>query len=322
MIKGFVRVISFFAKEINSVRRQPLLLGGLILGPFLILSLFGVGYTGERPILRTALVVPAGRIDDAQLQQMIERMGTTFQVDQARHIYEQEEPALIALRQGEVDLVEVFPPEITEVFSTGQSVDIKITYNQIDPLLRDWIEYLAYTQINELNKGLLQNFVGESQQQVGSLREYVTQARSDLGEIRQQISAGNREQARATLQQLRQSGGVQIIALALAQDQSSESNQSVQNLSTIQTNLEELDRELSADGTLAQQETRLSELDGQLAELDAVADKVRTIDPAVVVSPLRSQTNNLAPIGNLGDASVNPAQAYVRFYTPAVLALL
>jgi len=96
----------------------------------------------------------------------------------------------------------------------------------------------------------------------------------------------------------------------------------VQNLSTIQTNLEQLDRELSADGTLAQQETRLSELDGQLGELDAVADQVRNIDPAVVVSPLRSKTNNLAPIGNLGDPAVNPAQAYVRFYTPAVLALL
>lgn len=322
MIKGFIRIISFFAKEINSVRRQPLLLGGLIMGPFLILSLFGVGYTGERPVLRTALVVPPGRGSDPQVQQLIERMGATFQVDQGRNIYEEEEPALVALRQGQVDLVEVFPPEITEVFSTGQPVDIRITYNQIDPLLRDWIEYLSYTQINELNKGLLQNFVGKSQQEVGTLRDYVTQARNDLTQVRQQLSSGNREQARATLQQLRQSGGVQLVALALAQNQNLEANQSAQSITSIQSNLDALDRELAADGSLAQQENRLTQLDSQLGELDAVADRVRTIDPAVVVSPLRSKTNNLAPIGNLGDPSVNPAQAYVRFYTPAVLALL
>src|SRR5687767_557505 len=90
MLKGIVRILSFFAKEINSVRRQPLLLGGLILGPFLILSLFGVGYTGERPKLRTGVVVPAGSRDDPRLVQLMDRMGETFQVDRARHVFESE----------------------------------------------------------------------------------------------------------------------------------------------------------------------------------------------------------------------------------------
>lgn len=322
MLKYLVRIVSFFAKEVNSVRRQPLLLGGLILGPFLILSLFGVGYTGERPVLRTALVVPPGRKDDPQLRQMMDNMGTTFQVDAERHIYESEEPALAALKNDEVDVVEVFPLETTDVFSTGQAVDIRITYNQIDPLLRDWIEYLSYTQINELNKVLLQTFVGSSQQQVGTLREYVTDARTQVTDVRTQLNANNREQARATVQQLRESGSGQLLALALLQNQSGDASQSTANLSAIQANLEALERDLAAGGTVEQQETRLAEIDTSLGELDTVAERVQTIDPSVVVSPLRSKTSNLAPIGNLGDPNTDPATAYVRFYTPAVLALL
>ena len=322
MLKGIVRILSFFAKEINSVRRQPLLLGGLILGPFLILSLFGVGYTGERPKLRTGVVVPPGSKEDPRLLQLMDRMGETFQVDRARHVFESEEPAMAALRRNELDVVEVFPPEVTGVFSTGQPVDIRITYNQIDPLLRDWIEYLAYSQINELNKSMLQSFVGESQQKVGSLRTYVTDARTQLGDIRTQLGSGNREQARATLQQLRQNGSLQLLALALAQNQDGQASQPAEDLTAIQSNLDALDRDLAAGGALAQQETRLAEIDTRLGEIDIVAEQVQTIDPAVVVSPLRPQTSNLAPIGNLGDPKVDPSVAYVRFYTPAVLALL
>jgi len=322
MLKGIVRILSFFAKEVNSVRRQPLLLGGLILGPFLILSLFGVGYTGERPKLRTGVVVPAGSKDDPRLTQLMDRMGQTFTVDRSRHVFESEEPALEALRRNELDVVEVFPAEVTTVFSTGQPVDIRITYNQIDPLLRDWIEYLSYAQINELNKGMLQTFVGESQQKVGSLRTYVTDARTQIGDIRTQLGAGNREQARTTLQQLRQNGSLQLLALALAQNQNGQASQPAEDLTAIQTNLDALDRELAAGGALEQQETRLAEIDTRLGEIDAVAEQVQTIDPGVVVSPLRSLTSNLAPIGNLGDPKVDPSVAYVRFYTPAVLALL
>ena len=55
MYKGFIRLLAFFSKEINEVRRQPRLVLSLILGPFLILLLFGVGYRGGTPNLRAKL---------------------------------------------------------------------------------------------------------------------------------------------------------------------------------------------------------------------------------------------------------------------------
>ncbi|HEY1012285.1 MAG TPA: ABC transporter permease, partial [Herpetosiphonaceae bacterium] len=322
MGKSFIRLISFFAKEVNEVRRQPILLAGLILGPFLILSLFGLGYTGERPTLRTALVVPEGRFSDEQLKDVIGRIGPTFQV-QPEHVFTEEEPAMAALRQGRIDVVEVLPAAATDVYSSGQQLDVRITYNQIDPMLRDWIEYLAYAQITELNKGMLQSFIGSSQQSMGTLKEYVTDARADIAAIRKSMAGGNREQARTAIKQLRDNGALQLVAVGLAQQGDPDAARSAANLGAIQANLDALDRDLAAGGTLEQQEQRLAELDGQLAELDAVAERVRTVDPAVAVSPLRSKTANLAPLATPAEGEpAKASQDYVRFYTPAVLALL
>jgi ABC-2 type transport system permease protein len=56
--KPFIRAAAFISKEINEVRRQPRLVLSLILGPFLILLLFGIGYQGETSTLSGIIVVP------------------------------------------------------------------------------------------------------------------------------------------------------------------------------------------------------------------------------------------------------------------------
>ena len=58
MLKPFIRLLAFFAKELAEIRRQPRLLLSLVLGPFLILLIFGLGFSGEQPKLQTLLVVP------------------------------------------------------------------------------------------------------------------------------------------------------------------------------------------------------------------------------------------------------------------------
>src|SRR5215470_2140732 len=70
MFKTIIRLLSFFNKEINEVRRQPRLVLSLILGPFLILLLFGIGYAGERPKLKTALVLPQGGVEGMNVEEL------------------------------------------------------------------------------------------------------------------------------------------------------------------------------------------------------------------------------------------------------------
>jgi ABC-2 type transport system permease protein len=57
LIRSIIRVLSFPREEIVEMLRQPRLVLTLILGPFLILLLVGIGYRGERPPLRTEFVV-------------------------------------------------------------------------------------------------------------------------------------------------------------------------------------------------------------------------------------------------------------------------
>ena len=57
--KPFIRAAAFIGKEINEVRRQPRLVLSLILGPFLILLLFGIGYQGDTPTWHVEEVVTA-----------------------------------------------------------------------------------------------------------------------------------------------------------------------------------------------------------------------------------------------------------------------
>src|SRR3954447_6533784 len=60
-VRGVVRTTSFVGKELTEVRRQPRLLLTLVLGPFLILFLFGIGYAATpRNTGRVGVLPPDG----------------------------------------------------------------------------------------------------------------------------------------------------------------------------------------------------------------------------------------------------------------------
>lgn len=62
MIAFFIRVFSFFKKEIHDVRRQPRLLISLVGGPLLVLAAFGATFQSANPFITTALVWPENGI--------------------------------------------------------------------------------------------------------------------------------------------------------------------------------------------------------------------------------------------------------------------
>ena len=80
MGKLLIRVLSFFTKEINEVRRQPRLVLSLLLGPSLILLLFGVGYRGGQPTMRAAIVVPPEQGEALDIEYLQQLTGANFQL--------------------------------------------------------------------------------------------------------------------------------------------------------------------------------------------------------------------------------------------------
>ena len=52
------RLLAFIGKELVEVVRRPGAIVSLVVGPFLIMALFGVGYSGFKRPLQTIIVVP------------------------------------------------------------------------------------------------------------------------------------------------------------------------------------------------------------------------------------------------------------------------
>src|SRR5919197_1858688 len=123
LVRGTIRTIGFFSKELIGVLRQPRLLGSFVLGPFVILLLFGLGYRGQQPEFRTVLVVPndARISDDPQLYR--EAFSGVFKLQQ---VTRDESQARQMLRTGQTDVVVIVPSNVFDQVSSGKSVALPV----------------------------------------------------------------------------------------------------------------------------------------------------------------------------------------------------
>lgn len=160
MFKIVIRLLSFFSKEINEIRRQPRLILSLILGPFLILLLFGVGYAGERPKLRTALVLPTNGVEGLDSAELERAISANFELVSTGA---DEQAAMALLRAGQVDVVEIIPGDVQARILRGEQAPVKLVYNEINPLNEQWIQYLGYAQVTEINRSIQLKLVEQLQ---------------------------------------------------------------------------------------------------------------------------------------------------------------
>jgi ABC-2 type transport system permease protein len=152
MFKPLIRILSFFGKEINEIRRQPKLVLSLLLGPFLIVLLFGMGFQGDRPNPRTILVIPQLDImEQVWMDALKQAISTKFTlIEETSDL----DGALARLRAGEVDVVEALPADAEKDLTAGKQLSVDFSYSEVDPLEEQWIQYMAYAQVVEINREL------------------------------------------------------------------------------------------------------------------------------------------------------------------------
>lgn len=308
MGKGIIRLFAFFAKEIAEVRRQPRLVISLVLGPFLILALFGLGYSGEQPKLRTIVVVPAGTEADPRVKGLADNLGPSFEV---LGVTANLDEARARLGRGEVDIVEVMPEGMDQIFGRSQQLPISVLYNEIDPLQEQWIQYLTYVQVKELNSALLMNIASGTKEQAGNITTYIKDARTQLQTIQAGLKVAGGVQTRTAIQSLRSNSGLILASMVLAGG--TQNQQAQQQLQQIQDDLAALDAAL-ASGQVQEQEQRIQGINTKLSDIEQVANQVKTVPPEVLVSPLVSKPENIA--------QTNYKPSYITFYSPGVVALL
>jgi len=160
LIKSLTRILAFVGKEIVEVIRRPGALASLILGPFLILALFGAGFSGYRRPLDTVVVIPptSGLPTDVAAYQDISGAGL-----QVTDVTTDEASAQQRLEDRQVDVVLVAPDNVEQQFRAGKQSTIQVRVNVTDPVDQNYTTFLARALEREVNRIIVEKIAEEGQ---------------------------------------------------------------------------------------------------------------------------------------------------------------
>jgi ABC-2 type transport system permease protein len=327
LIKRLIRAGAFIGKEIAEVRRQPRLVLSLILGPFLILLLFGIGYQGETSTLSGILVVPATGGYSQNIADYQKLVGSQLNIVS---VTTNEQQALSDLNRHTVDLVVIVPEDIGREISAGAQVKVPVYFNEVDPLRRDWITYLTYIYTSELNKQTLAAAASQSQEDAGDVRSGLARIRKSLDTIEQHIDRGEFDRASEEARGMQGSSSSVQLAMALMAGLLNSQNavikppepqdpeqvdllESGQMSDRLAADVQALNDELSSPNP---DKARIKERIGRLREdvdsMDRLTQQFQSINPLVLAAPFYGEARNTAPL----------VPSFTAFYAPAVLVLL
>ncbi len=150
--KILTRVISQARKELIQIVRSPAAFVSLILGPFLLMALFGLGFTGVRSPLATTLVIPP----DLDLPREPDYyQGLAGPALQVVAVVEEPEVPLDELRRRTLDLVVIAPADAAESLREGRPAEIQVAVNEVDPAL----DLLARVVAGDLSQVINQEII-------------------------------------------------------------------------------------------------------------------------------------------------------------------
>jgi ABC-2 type transport system permease protein len=147
-----VRLLAIVGKEIVEAIRRPGALVSLIFGPFLIMALFGFGYSGERRPLETVIVIPPSSGLPTDIDRYRELAGGGFHIvalDSDRYA------ADAALADGSLDVVFVAPDDPAATFREGKQSIFQVVVNVVDPVQSNYVGFLANNLSSAINREIL-----------------------------------------------------------------------------------------------------------------------------------------------------------------------
>ncbi|HWR65538.1 MAG TPA: ABC transporter permease [Bellilinea sp.] len=323
-----IRTSAFIGKEMIEVVRQTPLLLTLILGPFLIMLLFGIGYRNEARPLRALLVMEAGDPLQTQVEEQVSRG--------AGIIYEgttsDREAAMQKLGNRSVDVVIVIPPNALGTIQNSEQVVVQFYHNEIDPLQVNFVKIFGDVNIDAVNSQIVRTYAEQGQENASTMEQKLAEIRSRIQTTRQMLQAGDALAAQGEQQKL--TGDIDALSFLVGgslglmnglEGQTAENNpagsqatgatenqpitealtrvqQSNQDMGTIQEGQASYDEELA----------KLDQMDRDLTDLETALEGFQSIEANVLVAPFSSEAVSL------NNTDFQPAD----FFTPAVIVLL
>jgi ABC-2 type transport system permease protein len=309
LAKGIIRTSSFFFKEIWAAIRQPKLILSVLLGPFLILAAFGIGYKGQTPELDTLLVLP----NDQRLPEDPEAYRELFSsVFILKGVTRDRQSAEQALDQRQVDVVVIVPDQPDQTVLSGEHAQFQVFFREIDPLQAAWVRYFSTVAVQEVNRRVLANLLANTREPLDRAVEVSGQVRSQSDALSADLQRGDGVSAaarvvsmRQALQAARSSPGYSTLS-ALGGKQ-------VDPLAPAETELSAIEADLGrGQVNTPDQLARAQRLQQSSGQLEREAQQATRVPPDVLAAPFSVEASNTVP--------AEPTA--IGFFTPAVVVLL
>ena len=307
--KGTVRTSSFFFKEIWAAIRQPKLILSVLLGPFLILAAFGIGYRGQTPSLDTLLVLP----DDQRLPEDPEAYRELFSsVFVLQGVTRDRASAEQALDRRQVDVVVIVPDRPDQTVLSGEHAQFEVFFREIDPLQAAWVRYFSTVAVQEVNRRVLADLLANTREPLDRAVEVSGQVRVQSDALAADLQRGDAVSAatrvvamRQALQAARSSPGYSTLS-ALG-------GKGVEPLAPMETELTAIETDLArGQVNTPEQLARAQRLQDASGKLEQEAQQATRVPPDVLAAPFAVQASNTVP--------AEPTA--IGFFTPAVVVLL
>lgn len=327
IVKAFIRVLAFIRKELLGVLRQPRLILGLLVGPFLIMVIFGLTYEGTVKY-NTILVVPDRADVSTNPADYQEFSKQAFKLN---IISKNENQAINSLNLGEADVVIVVKENSLDEIYAGRNADFPTYYRNMNPVQANYIEYSSYVYASELNKVILREILAANKPNPQQSRDLVTRMQDSTNSLDKAMQQGNQAEARIHVQTslaLNEAARRSLDSLLIPGNGKSQptqqkimpinplqnsTNQARADLDNSEKNLKGLEQGFNqGDTNSAQQRTRLEGVKQSNTALGQKLDKLSNIPAGVMVEPIRAAATNL----------VNSKIGYLNFFGPAVIILL
>jgi ABC-2 type transport system permease protein len=294
--RRFLQIGTFLRKEAVDVLRQPRLLLTLVIGPFLIMALFGLGYRNEPAKLRTLFVAPEGSplIDKVegyaeQIDQFVKYEGVTTDAAAAR----------ARLLDDDVDLLVSFPDAPLDSVLDGERAQVTVIHSRLDPIEQTAINFASQLGIAEINGQILASVVeggqslttpagedvfGGVSSAIDGLSAAATSgdeaSRVEAIDVLDEVTARLAFTVRASSALTEQLLGDQVTTPDLLRE-----------IRTLQAQLEEL----RADPSTENIESRVDGVRGVVSDLQGDFERFTSVDPGVLVRPFESDVRLAVP---------------------------
>ncbi len=303
------RTSAFLVKESVVALGQPRLILSLIVGPFLLLFLFGVGFSGRPSEYDVVLVVPASPVIPVQTAAYRDYFLWSLNLVD---VTTDEWAAMDRLERQAVDVVVVAPRQPLQDLAMDRPAIFSVYYNHLDPLDRSRINALAYGHTRELN-ALLVAAMLDGILAASGVRESNNEALVDL---RDRMLTGDSEGTLGVIDRLLAAvvilrlTGEGVYHVSTAQPSDAPTTPPLEHFELL---LRALRAEVSQEsGLSAEQEAQLGELEQTALLLPDVVRVAARVSPERLAAPVDYRLSNRAP---------TPISA-VNFAAPVVVALL